>query len=233
MTFLVLGRVCTRNCRFCNIENAAQPQPPDSDEPQRLAAFARELDLKYAVVTSVTRDDLEDGGAGHFSSCLQALSAACPGVRLEALIPDLAGSRTALEKLCRAAPAVIAHNLETVPSLYPEVRPQADYQRSLQLLAGVKEIAPGILTKSSLMLGLGESKEELLGVMQDLRRVNCDMLTLGQYLAPTLEHYPVREFILPELFDEYKESAVRMGFKKVVSAPKARSSYRAGEVEHV
>lgn len=229
-TFLILGRTCTRNCTFCAIPSAQYPPAPDPEEPFRLAEAVRELKLNYVVITSVTRDDLEDGGAGHFAKTVATLKAEIPNIKIEVLIPDFQGSMASLKKVLISGPDIINHNLETVPRLYPEVRPQADYQRSLNLLRVVKELDPAKITKSGLMLGLGESKEEILKVMQDLRTASCDLLTLGQYLQPSGKHHPVVRYIPPEEFVEYKNIGEEMGFKAVFSGPFVRSSFHAQEV---
>ncbi|MGB9700740.1 MAG: lipoyl synthase [Thermodesulfobacteriota bacterium] len=229
-TFLILGRTCTRNCTFCAIPSAQRPPVPDPDEPERLAQAVQEMGLKYVVITSVTRDDLEDGGAGHFAQTVTILKEKIPDIKVEVLIPDFQGSTTSLKKVLESAPDIINHNLETVPRLYSEVRPQADYERSLNLLRTVKEIDPSKITKSGIMLGLGESREEILEVMKDLRQVSCDLLTLGQYLQPSGKHHPVRRYIPPEEFAEYKNIGEEMGFKAVFSGPLVRSSFQAREI---
>ncbi|MCM8797035.1 MAG: lipoyl synthase [Candidatus Omnitrophica bacterium] len=232
MTFLILGKVCTRNCAFCNIaKNDSSVLSLDKDEPMRVAQVIKALGLNYAVITSVTRDDLTDGGAGVFAETIfwirkiNGLS-----TKIEVLIPDFQGKTSSLGKIIEASPDLIAHNLETVKRLYPEVRPSADYQRSLELLRKVKLLNSNIPTKSSLMLGMGETKEELLETMLDLRQALCDCLCLGQYLAPSLKHYPVAEFLTPAQFAGYRNIAREMGFKVVLSAPLARGSYKAQSV---
>ncbi|MBW2056766.1 MAG: lipoyl synthase [Deltaproteobacteria bacterium] len=222
-TFLILGDRCTRNCRFCNVAHG-RPEPLDRDEPLRVARAVMHLGLRYAVVTSVTRDDLEDGGAEQFARTIRAIKGLDMGVRVEVLVPDFLD---AIDRVVEAGPEVINHNLETVPRLYPEVRPGADYRRSLGLLEKVKETGKGIRTKSGLMLGLGEEEEEILHVMKDLRRAGCDMLTLGQYLSPSRAHLPVREYVPPERFEWFGEVAKEMGFLFVASGPFVRSSYFA------
>lgn len=227
-TFMILGNTCTRNCRFCAVQGG-QPQPPDPDEPRRVALAAARLSLKHVVVTSVTRDDLPDGGAGQFAATIQAIREHLPGAVIEVLTPDFQGKREALAKVLEAGPHIFNHNIETVPRLYPEVRPGANYQRSLEVLKQVKEMAPGIYTKSGLMVGLGETKEEVEQVMADLRKVNCDILTIGQYLRPSPEHLEVKEYIPPEVFDYYGTRGQEMGFLYVAAAPFVRSSYNAAE----
>ena len=228
-TFLILGATCTRNCRFCNIDGG-QPGPLDPDEPRRVAEAAAGMGLRYVVVTSVTRDDLEDGGAGHFAATIRALRAKIPGVRVEVLIPDFQGDRSALATVLTAGPEVLNHNMETVRRLYPDVRPQADYHRSLELLARVGEIAPAIPAKSGIMLGLGETEEEVRRTITDVYRTGCRMLTIGQYLQPTPGHLPVVEFVPPEEFERWRRLALDVGFEKVAAGPFVRSSYHAGEL---
>jgi lipoyl synthase len=225
-TFLLLGDRCTRGCRFCAIGHG-RTAPPDPDEPQRVAEAAARLDLRHAVLTSVTRDDLPDGGASHFAAAVQALRCRLPAVAIEVLIPDLNGSHAALETVLQARPDVLNHNVETVPRLYRAVRPGADYRRSLALLARAKALHPGLVTKSGLMLGLGERTAEVLQVLHDLRQVGCDLLTLGQYLQPTDRQLPVVRYIPPEEFAAYGDKAETMGFRGVASGPLVRSSHRA------
>ena len=223
-TFLVLGDRCTRSCRFCNIPSGA-PSPVDNDEPQRVANAVAALGLRYAVVTSVTRDDLTDGGAEHFAETIRAIRRTTPDCRVEVLVPDFKGARTSLETVLQACPDVLNHNLETVPSLYPRVRPQADYGRSLLLLRRAKD--RGAVTKSGLMLGLGEGGDEVRSVLKDLRRVGCDILTVGQYLRPSQRHLPVERYYQPEEFAAVRSEAMVMGFPKVAAGPLVRSSYHA------
>ena len=229
-TFLILGRTCTRNCTFCAIPSEEHPPAPDPGEPDRIAQAAAELGLTHVVLTSVTRDDLEDGGSSHFAQTVKALKKRNPQIVVEVLIPDFQGSPTALEKVVESDPDIINHNLETVPRLYPEVRPQAKYSRSIDLLKMVKGFNPGKITKSGLMLGLGEEKEEVLQVMANLRSVSCDLLTLGQYLQPSGRHHPVVRYIPPEDFEELRREGEEMGFRGVFSAPLVRSSFHAAEV---
>jgi lipoic acid synthetase len=228
-TFLILGAICTRNCRFCNIEGG-QPGPIDPDEPRRVAEAAAEMNLRYVVVTSVTRDDVTDGGAAHFAATIQALRVKIAGVQVEVLIPDFQGSRSSLQTVMAARPDVLNHNMETVRRLYPEVRPQADYGRSLKLLARVGKIDTSIPAKSGIMLGLGESENEVRQTIADLFATGCHMLTIGQYLQPTPQHLPVVDFIPPEEFERWRQVALDMGFGKVASGPFVRSSYHAGEM---
>jgi len=229
-TFLILGSTCTRSCTFCAIPTQERPPAPDPGEPERIARASRELGLKYVVVTSVTRDDLADGGAAHFASTVLALKLMNPEMTIEILIPDFQGSVQALRMVLESDPDILNHNLETVPRLYPKVRPQADYGRSLQLLKEVKEMEPEKVTKSGLMLGLGEERNEILQVMADLRSVSCDLLTLGQYLQPSGKHHPVVRFVPPEEFEDLRKVGEEMGFQAVFSAPLVRSSFHAAEV---
>ncbi|MCL2680283.1 MAG: lipoyl synthase, partial [Coriobacteriia bacterium] len=227
-TFLIMGTVCTRNCRFCNVSHGP-PKSLDPSEPARVAQAVQKLGLNYVVVTSVTRDDLPDGGATHFSATICAIKQATPTTAIEVLIPDFQGSAEALALVAAAQPKVISHNIETVAELYPQVRAQANYQQSLDLLAAIKQHNPHIISKSGIMLGLGETREQLTRLFADLRTAGCEVLTIGQYLAPSLDHYPVQEYLEPALFEEYGELAREYGFK-VVSAPLVRSSYRAHQV---
>jgi lipoic acid synthetase len=223
-TFMILGDICTRHCRFCAVK-AAHPLPPDPDEPERVAEAAARLSLKHVVVTSVARDDLSDGGAGHFAATIETLRHRCPGALVEVLVPDLSGALAALDKVVAARPDILNHNVETVPRLHPSVQPRADYRRSLGLLAWAK--GAGLTTKSGLMLGLGETRGEVVAVMQDLRRVGCELLTLGQYLQPTSDCLPVAEYIHPVEFGWYREVGEAMGFQAVAAGPLVRSSYHA------
>ena len=228
-TFLILGSVCTRNCGFCAIA-AGTPTPPDPGEPDNVAAAAAKMNLKYVVITSVTRDDLPDGGSGVFAETIKAVRKKTPEAMIEVLIPDFQRNSDALNKVVDAFPDVLNHNLETVPRLYNTVRPQAVYDRSLELLNRAKKRAPSLQTKSGLMLGLGERDEEVKQTLKDLLETGCRMLTLGQYLKPTKAHIPVKRFVPPEKFDEWKETALKMGFKQVASGPFVRSSYHAKEL---
>ncbi len=228
--FLILGRTCTRACTFCAIPSEVGPPAPDPREPERIAKVAAELRLTYCVITSVTRDDLPDGGAGHFAAVVGAIKLLGPSITVEVLIPDLQGKRGALEAVLRSLPDVLNHNLETVRRLYPAVRPRADYDRSVRLLRSVKEIDPAKVTKSGLILGLGEERGEVLAAMEDLRGASCDILTLGQYLQPSKRHHPVVRYVTPEEFAELGQEGERMGFRNVFSAPLVRSSFHAAEV---
>jgi lipoyl synthase len=227
-TFMILGNLCTRNCTFCQVQKGA-PLPVDPLEPEHVAQAVEQLGLEHVVVTSVTRDDLKDGGAGHFAQVIEAVRAKCPRTTIEVLIPDFQGDREALQTVIAANPTVINHNVETIARLYPEVRPMADYHRSLELLGRVKTIDPTIKTKSGVMVGLGETYQEMLEVLQDLRTARCEFLTIGQYLAPSQCHHPVVEYIHPDVFARYRSDAEAMGFAYVASGPFVRSSYHAGE----
>jgi len=225
-TFMILGNQCTRNCSFCAVKHGAQ-ELPDSDEPKGVAEAVSLLGLKYVVLTSVTRDDLPDGGAAHFASTVKAIREIGNDIAVEVLVPDFQGSVEALATVLAAAPAVLNHNLETVPRLYPAVRPQADYDRSLQLLKEVKRVAPDTVSKSGFMVGLGEKPEEVSALMGDLRKVGCDLVTIGQYLRPSREHHPVVEYIAPKIFQAYNREAQSLGFLGVATGPYVRSSYQA------
>ncbi|MGD9331127.1 MAG: lipoyl synthase [Desulfobacterales bacterium] len=228
-TFLILGARCTRNCGFCAVAHGPSG-PPDQQEPQRVARMARDMGLAYVVVTSVTRDDLPDGGAGIFAATIRALRDAISGVRVEVLIPDFQGQREAIETVVKAGPDVLNHNLETIPALYKAVRPEADYRRSLNLLQTVRDLAPHMMTKSGLMLGLGETPKGVRQTLADLRAVDCRMVTLGQYLQPSPDHLPVERYVTPEEFDRWRDEALQMGFQEVASGPLVRSSYQAREL---
>ncbi|CCO08018.1 lipoyl synthase [Desulforamulus hydrothermalis] len=228
-TFMILGDTCTRGCRFCAVTKGT-PAAVDEAEPARVAEAACRLGLKHVVITSVTRDDLPDGGANQFVRTMQAIRQRLPGATVEVLTPDFGGNRAAIRQVAEAAPEVYNHNVETVPRLYPTVRPQAHYQRSLQLLQLVKEQDPGILTKSGLMVGLGETREEVLGVMEDLRKVACDLLTIGQYLRPSHRHLAVQEYVTPETYAYYRRMGQSMGFQQVAAGPYVRSSYQADQL---
>ena len=225
-TFLILGDVCTRGCRYCAVTKGA-PQPLDQDEPQRVAEASEQLGLRHIVVTSVTRDDLPDGGADHFARTIKALKERLPQSTIEVLIPDFQGSAEALRRAMDAKPDIINHNVETVASLYPVVRPQADYGRSLELLRRVKQA--GLYSKTGFMVGLGETRQDVLALLDDLVAAGCDMLTIGQYLQPSKNHLPVVEFVTPAQFDEYKAIAMQKGIRFVASGPFVRSSYHAAE----
>jgi len=227
-TFLILGRNCTRMCSFCNIEKAL-PLTVDPDEPVRVAEAVKKFSLKHVVITSVTRDDLELGGAEIFAQTVAAIRKKSPKTTIELLIPDFKLSLDALKLVASSASEIIAHNLETVPSLYKLVRQGSDYKRSLKVLRELKNISAQLKTKSGIMLGLGEKDEEIVSVLQDLRSVFCDFLSIGQYLAPSKKHYPVKEYVSPVKFEYFKNKAKELGFLHVESAPYVRSSYLAGE----
>lgn len=229
-TFMILGRNCTRNCTFCNVTKAA-PDPLDLEEPRKVAEAIHKLGILHAVITSVTRDDLEDQGANQFAEVVTEIRKIDSSVKIELLIPDMQGRSDLINIILESQPDILNHNIETVPSLYSLVRPMASFERSLQVLGYVKEKFPKMKTKSGVMLGLGESKEEVIEVMKRLRGVDCDILTLGQYLQPSKSHIAVVEYIHPSLFDEYKEIALSLGFKSVASAPLVRSSYHAAELD--
>jgi lipoic acid synthetase len=226
-TFMIMGDLCTRRCPFCDVAHG-KPLPLDKDEPAHLADAIQAMALKYVVITSVDRDDLRDGGAGHFADCIAQIRAKTPSTKIEILVPDFRGRiEKAVAILAEQPCDVFNHNLETVPRLYKQIRPGADYRGSLELLRQYGEIHPQTPTKSGLMLGVGEHPEEIEQVMQDLRAAGCTMLTLGQYLQPSKAHTPVQEYITPAQFDEYGEIAKNLGFKQVASAPMVRSSYHA------
>ena len=226
-TFMIMGQICTRRCPFCDVAHG-RPKPLDTNEPSHLAQTIAKMSLKYVVITSVDRDDLRDGGASHFKACIDAIRSTTPKIKIEILTPDFRGRmEKALETFSDCPPDVFNHNLETVPSLYPKVRPGADYQHSLQLLDRFKEKHPQVKTKSGLMLGVGETKEQVINVLKDLRLHQVEMLTLGQYLQPSRHHLAVEEYITPEQFQQYKEIADNLGFSQVASSPMVRSSYHA------
>ena len=228
-TFMIMGDVCSRNCQFCAVKKG-KPLPLDPKEPIHIAQAAKYLKLKHVVVTSVTRDDLLDGGAEHFVQTVIAIKNLLPKSTVEILIPDFQGSREALQKVIEVHPEVINHNIETIERLYSSVRPIADYKTSLQLIKRVKIGNQDIITKSGIMLGLGEKKEEVVIAMKDLRKVNCDLLTIGQYLRPSPQHLKVKEYIHPDEFEVYRKIGMSLGFKHVLSGPLVRSSYHSGEI---
>ncbi len=228
-TFLILGDRCTRDCRFCAVAHGPIGGP-DPDEPRRVAEAVSGMGLRYAVITSVTRDDLPDGGAAHFAETIRAVRSAVPGVNIEVLVPDFKGWELALEAVLEAGPDVLNHNLETVPGLYPRVRPGADYHRSLGLLRRAAELGARVITKSGLMLGLGEEREELEQVFSDLAGAGCRILTLGQYLQPSKRHLPVERYVPPEEFEELRGLALEQGLTQAACGPLVRSSYRAREL---
>jgi lipoic acid synthetase len=228
-TFMILGKHCTRNCGFCSVESGT-PRPPDMDEPRRIARAAKEMELRYVVITSVTRDDLPDGGALLFAETVRAVREALPLTRVEVLTPDFRGDVEALRTVLDSAPDVFNHNVETVPRLYPEVRPGADYGRSLNMLRAARRFNRGVKLKSGIMLGFGETREEVIEVMRDLREAGCDFLTIGQYMRPLRKNLPVSEYVRPEVFVELEKEAYDMGFGYVASSPLARSSMNAEEM---
>ncbi|MFP4199059.1 MAG: lipoyl synthase [Halanaerobium sp.] len=228
-TFMILGQYCTRNCSFCSVSHQ-KPEKVDPAEAERVAEAVKKLKLKHAVITSVTRDDLEDGGAGQFVRVIEAIRECCPEISIEVLTPDFNDYQPAIDKVTAARPEIFNHNIETVPSLYEQVRPQADYRQSLRVLNKVAEAEPNILIKSGMMLGLGESESELSAVWDDLLKAGVEILTMGQYLQPTNENIEVKKYIRPEKFAELKEKALARGFKAVSSGPHVRSSYLAEEI---
>ena len=228
-TILVLGRICTRNCGFCAVEHGVSA-PPDEEEPEKVAHAVKKMGLHYVVITSVTRDDVPDGGASHFSKTIQAVRALDREIKIEVLIPDFKGDLSSLITVLNEGPEVLNHNVETIQRLYQEVRPQADYGRSLRLLKRAKERDSQTVTKSGFMLGLGETEKEILSLLQDLREVGCDFLTIGQYLQPRPDRLPVVRYIPPEEFEGYKKIGEEMGFKSVASGPFVRSSFHAAQM---
>lgn len=226
--FMILGDTCTRHCTFCAV-NKGRPQDPDPQEPEHVAEAISILKLGYVVITSVTRDDLPDGGASHFARTVKAIHDYDRTIAVEVLIPDFGGLQSALELVVAARPAVLNHNLETVPRLYPEVRPQANYRRSLEVLSRGKLLDDSLLTKSGIMLGLGESRQEVIELMTDLRQAGCGVLTIGQYLPPSLEHHGLIRYVSPEEFVDYRNVGTDMGFASVFSGPLVRSSFHAAE----
>ena len=224
--FMILGSRCTRNCAFCAVESSF-PEPLDQTEPARVAMAAREMGLRYVIITSVTRDDLHDGGAGHFAETVSSVRTYVPKVKIEVLTPDFQGNRCSIDSVLNARPDVYNHNIETVSRLYPVIRPSAEYRRSLALLEYAKKTAPGIYTKSGLMLGLGESLDEVMNALRDLRHAGCDFITIGQYLRPSRSNLAVVEYIHPEIFEKLRLAALSMGFKYAASGPLVRSSMNA------
>jgi len=229
-TFLIMGPACTRACPYCDIDFEKKPQPLDITEPERLAEAVRRLNLNHVVITSVNRDDLPDGGASQFVRCIEGVRSLSPQTTIEVLIPDFCGNWDALEIILQAKPEVLNHNTETIQRLYRRVRPQGDYQRSLELLKRSRQLTPGVYTKSGLMVGLGETDAEVREVMEDLRAVDCDILTLGKYLQPTPKHLAVEGFIPPKQFDTWRDFSESIGFLQVVASPLTRSSYHAEQV---
>ena len=223
---MILGNICTRNCSYCGV-SSGKPFPPNALEPERIVKAIIKLDLNYVVITSVTRDDLDDGGANHFAAVIKAVRSQKPAVKVEVLIPDFSGSADSLKTVLAAAPFVLNHNVETVPRLFKKVRPEAKYQRSLDLLKLSKELSPDIYTKSGFMVGLGEEKEEVFGVLEDIRSAGCDFVTIGQYLAPTKANLPPTRYVSLEEYENYRTFGRNIGIKKVVAGPFVRSSYQA------
>ncbi|WP_414585541.1 lipoyl synthase [Scytonema sp. PCC 10023] len=232
-TFLIMGPACTRACPYCDIDFEKKPKPLDPTEPARLAEAVRRMKLNHVVITSVNRDDLPDGGALQFVKCIEAIRTISPQTTIEVLIPDLCGNWEALKLILQAQPEVLNHNTETVPRLYRRVRPQGNYERSLELLQRSRQIAPSVYTKSGIMVGLGETDEEVRQVMRDLRVVDCDILTIGQYLQPSQKHLKINDFITPEQFAAWRSFGEELGFLQVVSSPLTRSSYHAEQVRQL
>ncbi|MBD2447533.1 lipoyl synthase [Nostoc sp. FACHB-152] len=232
-TFLIMGPACTRACPYCDIDFEKKPKPLDPTEPARLAEAVRRMRLNHVVITSVNRDDLPDGGASQFVECITEVRSVSPKTTIEVLIPDLCGNWDALEIILQASPEVVNHNTETVPRLYRRVRPQGNYDRTLELLQRARQIAPWVYTKSGIMVGLGETDSEIRQVMQDLRAVDCDILTIGQYLQPSQKHLQVDAFITPEQFAAWQAFGEELGFLQVVSSPLTRSSYHAEQVREL
>lgn len=232
-TFLIMGPACTRACPYCDIDFEKKPQPLNPLEPLNLAEAVRRMNLSHVVITSVNRDDLPDGGASQFVRCIEEIRKLSPKTTIEVLIPDLCGNWEALRVIIEAKPEVLNHNTETVPRLYKRTRPQGDYGRSLELLAKTRSLSSKIYTKSGIMVGLGETDEEVREVMRDLRNVDCDILTIGQYLQPTAKHLELKAFITPEQFDLWRKYGESLGFLQVVSSPLTRSSYHAAEVQNL
>lgn len=232
-TFLIMGPACTRACPYCDIDFEKKPKPLDPTEPARLAEAVRRMKLNHVVITSVNRDDLLDGGAAQFVGCIDAVRNVSPNTTIEVLIPDLCGNWNALELILQAAPEVLNHNTETIPRLYRRVRPQGNYDRTLELLQRTRQLSPSTYTKSGIMVGLGETDAEIRQVMQDLRSVDCDILTIGQYLQPSQKHLKVNEFIHPEQFAAWQAFGEEIGFLQVVSSPLTRSSYHAEQVREL
>ncbi|NES70071.1 MAG: lipoyl synthase [Okeania sp. SIO2D1] len=232
-TFLIMGPACTRACPYCDIDFEKKPQPLDTTEPERLAEAVKRLKLNHVVITSVNRDDLKDGGATQFAKCISQVRETSPQTSIEVLIPDLCGNWQALEIILQTKPEVLNHNTETVKRLYRRVRPQGDYHRTLELFRRSREFAPEVYTKSGIMVGLGETEVEVQTVMEDLRSVDCDILTIGQYLQPSPKHLPVSNFVKPEQFDRWRKIGYSLGFLQVVASPLTRSSYHAEQVKEL
>jgi len=227
-TFMILGKICARNCRFCSCQNGI-PEPINFEEPELVAKAVKELELKYAVITSVTRDDLPDGGAQHFAKTIQEIKKLTPEVKIEVLTPDFQGDKKAINKVMNAKPEVFNHNIETIKRLYPTARPQAKYERSLEFLSYIKKQNPEIYTKSGFMVGLGETYEEITELLCDLKKHHCDIVTIGQYIQPTKNNLKVEKYYTPQEFENLKHVAIKIGIKYPISSPLARSSYKASE----
>lgn len=228
-TFMILGRQCTRHCRFCNVSHG-ETNPIDLMEPEHIAAAVMELQLKHVVITCVTRDDLKDYGASHFARTIKEVRTQSPQTKIEVLISDFGGLTENLDIVIAAKPDIINHNLETIPLLYEAVRPEADYERSLFVLSYIKKQAPQIYTKTGIMVGMGEQFDQVVDLMSDVKAAQCDIFTIGQYLPPTKQHYPLAEFIRPEIFEKYRQAGKNVGFDYIISGPKVRSSYRAADI---
>lgn len=227
-TFMILGTTCTRNCKFCNVEGGI-PLSPDQEEPQNIARAIKELGLKHAVITSVTRDDLADEGASHFAACVKAIRALNPETSIEVLTPDFNGKRVLIQQVVDSKPDVYNHNIETVEMLYNSVRPEASYQQSLEVLQTIKALDPSTVTKSGIMVGLGETQDSVIATLRDLHNAGCDIVTIGQYMQPSKAHVEMVEYVHPDVFKFYEEEAYKMGFKAIASSPLVRSSYKALE----
>jgi lipoic acid synthetase len=227
-TFMVLGDICTRRCHYCAV-TTGRPAGIDLQEPGRLAETVKLMGLRYCVITSVNRDDLPDGGAFIFAACIHRIRAVVPECKVEVLIPDFAGSQPALQRVVQACPDVLNHNIESTRRVFPRVRPKGDYDLSLELLARVKELDPTMVTKSGIIVGMGETREEMVETMQDLRRANCDLLTIGQYLRPSAKHLPIHRFYTPAEFSELRQIGEALGFRHVAAGPLVRSSYHADQ----
>ena len=233
-TFMILGERCTRNCTFCAVDKTAKLLPPDEKAPQKIAELSKKLNLKHVVVTTVTRDDLPDGGASQFVAVINEIKKTCGNnTSVEVLTSDLKGNKNAIKSIVDAKPDVYNHNIETTPRLYPKVRPMAIYKRSLDVLQYVKTVAPDMLTKSGFMVGLGETETEVYKMLNDLMEIKVDIVTIGQYMQPSSKHYPVYEYVHPDIFEKYKSYAEKVGFKIVESAPLVRSSYQAEKARNL
>jgi len=228
-TFMILGEICSRNCRFCCVTGNI-PEPLNTEEPYSVAQAVKELNLNYAVITSVTRDDLQDGGSEHFANTIREIKKLTPETKIEVLTPDFQGDKNSINKVIQAKPDVFNHNIETIKRLYPIARPQADYERSLEFLAYIKEQTKEIYTKSGFMIGLGENHDEIINLLEDLKKHNCDIVTIGQYIQPTKKHLKVEKYYEPQEFENLKHDAKKIGIKYIIASPLARSSYKASEI---